>query len=281
MLKDKKWIKPILLLLFSIIMAFFASYFAFSRIEKKEALLSEMLNRKEEMHQIIVPLRDIQSGEILSSENLSMFEIPIKFIPTEAILASNFNDIDGLQASVNLEQGKPIVFSQIKNTLNAGKLSNFLKEGERAITLPVDSISGNEIFLKNGDKIDLIFSLKVKDKKNKMIHPLWILENAAILATGSDFSVGRLEGEKEIQSYASITIAVKDQNIEKLISYREAAILGEINIGFLLKNDSDKTSVTKIFQRPVYNVQSGRNKKIVVFEGNQNGKIEKKNLFVQ
>ena len=177
---------------------------------------------------VIVANLDLNVGDVVSTENASIRQIPKSYVPANALDPNQFDTIDGRHIINPVRQGDPILAISVSQVKVAG-LASLLQPGQRAITIPVttrDTFSG---FLKPGDDIDLMITLKDGDQKRTV--PL--AQKLRVLATGTDLDDGVPENGD--QRMGEITLGVTPLAATKLI---HAQTVGEITV--LLRKPEDE-----------------------------------------
>lgn len=269
-------IKPFCFLLLSFIMALVTTFMIFRYIEQQEINLKKAY-KVDDFSEILVPNKNILTGEVFSSENLSVLKVPDHFVSEQILTVQDFDRVNGLASLKDLSEGKPIFVDHVDFMLDAGRLSQQIKVGERVIIFPVDHLNANEYMIKVGDQLDLVF-FSMKDLEKKVDPaPIWVYENAKVIATGDQYLENSDEDhESGNGSYQSITVSVNEKALNKLIFYRDQLNSSELKLSFLLKNAEDKTSITKLLSAKTDNVKRKSSRSIVVLEGNDSGIIDKK-----
>ena len=178
---------------------------------------------------VVVASRDLAIGDVLSASVASVRQVPRAYVHKDAILPSRFAAVAGRQLLHPIKVGETILNIHI-NSVKVDGLASLLKEGQRAITLPVDTTDTFSGFLKPGDMIDLYITLQ--DGERDRTVPL--IENVRVLATGGDIDDGIAEEE---QNYGEITVGVSPADATRLI---HGQTVGDIAV--LLRKPEDVES---------------------------------------
>ena len=179
---------------------------------------------------VVVAARDLKIGDVISTQTARVLQIPKAYVHKAAILPQHFNSLDGKQVMHPVNAGEPILSIHVSHAKVEG-LASLLKEGERAITIPVNTLDTLSGFLEPGDYIDLMVT--VKDGVRDRTVPL--LQNIRVLATGKDIDDGIKE--KAQNRYGEITVGVSPLHATKLI---HAQTVGDIAV--LLRRPEDDNS---------------------------------------
>lgn len=203
-------------------------YLSKNYIKEEVATYKATFDVERELLSVVVANQDLKIGDVVSPATASVRQIPKTFVPANAVGPDRFDLLDGRQITNAVKRGDPVLEISVSNVKVAG-LASLLKEGERAITIPVttrDTFSG---FLNPGDDIDLYITLKDGDEKRTV--PL--AQKLKVLATGDDLDDGVPEQKKKRVS--EITLGVAPLVATRLI---HAQTVGEISV-LLRKPDDD------------------------------------------
>ncbi|MGC1509176.1 Flp pilus assembly protein CpaB [Ketobacter sp.] len=210
----------ILLLLCALLAGGAGWYLSTNHINQEIKSYKSNFEAERESIEVVVAKRDLKLGDTVNTETASIRKIPKIYVPGEAISPGQFSQIEGMPIVHPVRSGEPILAVHISQAKVEG-LSSLLKEGERAITIPVstqDTFSG---FLSPGDTIDLMITLK--DGEDTRTVPL--AQNLRVLATGSDLDDG--VPDESQRRYSEITLGVSPLYATRLI---HAQSVGDITL---------------------------------------------------
>jgi len=114
--------------------------------------------------QVLVATADIPAGSFVrGGTHLAFTEWPEKNISESMITSSTakISDFEGAVARRAISKGEPIAAAMLVKSNEGGFMSAVLEPGKRAISIPVDSTTGNAGFIFPGDKVDLILTHQV------------------------------------------------------------------------------------------------------------------------
>lgn len=179
---------------------------------------------------VVVASIDLNVGDVVSAQNASVREIPKAFVPANALTPAEFGTVlDGRQIVHAVRGGDPILEINVSQVKVSGLVS-LLKDGERAITIPVSTLDTFSGFLNPGDYIDLMITMQDADQRRTV--PL--AQNLRVLAIGSDLDDGvPVQG---VARKGEITLGVKPLIATRLI---HAQTVGDITL--LLRKPEDAT----------------------------------------
>jgi pilus assembly protein CpaB len=117
---------------------------------------------KGEMTAVLTLTRDVEQGESLADEMLKESQVPKKWRNPNALGPEDKELVLGARISVPLKAEQQLTWSDIGRTEEGLiKLSDAIKPGERAITIPVDANSGLSGLLHPNDHVDVIATFTV------------------------------------------------------------------------------------------------------------------------
>lgn len=203
-------------------------YLSSNHINKEISSYKANFESEREAIEVVVAKRDLIVGDQITPKTASIRKIPKIYVPAEALGPSQFSVLEGRQLVHPVRAGEPLLPLHVSQIKVEG-LSSLLKEGERAITIPVSRLDTFSGFLSPGDYVDLMITLK--DGSQKRTVPL--AQNLRVLATGSDLDDGIPEQVKG--RYSEITVGVSPLYATRLI---HAQTVGDISL--LLRRPEDE-----------------------------------------
>lgn len=184
-----------------------AAYFADSHISKEISAKKASLDALYKPVEIVVPTRNLRPGDLLTSDNLAIREVPGAFVHAEAVTPGNVDVALNHRIVHPLNDGEPLLAFHVAESPGTG-FSTMIEEGKRALSFPVDILSSVSGMLRPGDRIDLLMTLREGDKQ--VTTPL--LMNVPILAAGD--TVDQLDVPEG--RFQTITLSVKPIDAAKI-----------------------------------------------------------------
>jgi len=138
-----------------------------------------------ELSQIIVATTDIPAGAFVRSDSqLAMADWPKKNITATMLTnqTSKTADFNGAVARRAIQKGEPILKNLLVRSSEGGFMSAVLEPGKRAVSISVDSTSGNAGFIFPGDKVDLILTHSVTRQAIQTRASETFIEDVRVLA---------------------------------------------------------------------------------------------------
>lgn len=184
---------------------------------------------------ILVASSSIPAGSFIRADkNLSWVEWPQSSI-SPAFIAEEAHKIEEFNGSVtrrDIVAGEPITSSSVARPSDGGFMSAVLTPGKRAVSIAVNSTSGNAGFVFPGDKVDLILTHKIPDG---VLASETFLENLRVLAV--DQMLNNPENKAVIAK--TITLEVSPKEAEMI---NVAISIGTISVSLRsLAQDNDKS----------------------------------------
>lgn len=150
---------------------------------------------------IRVAAADLPAGLLLRSEDLNWLPVDKGAVPAKAIIEgkSGSSDLTGVMVRREIKAGLPILETDVIRPNSPGFLSAVLKPGMRAVSVPVDNVSGNAGLIQPGDYVDMIlvqetggrgnssFGFPAVEAKARSVVSETVVEKARVIAVGSEF----------------------------------------------------------------------------------------------
>ncbi len=131
-------------------------------LNSREAAIRESLIGKDEvMVEVIVPNTDLSVGTRLSSEQLSIFQMPEKFVPDATVRPDNYEDFLGSFMLRDVSEGRPLLASDIDATFPRD-FSDLIEPGHRAMTIQVDELNSISGMIRAGNQVDIFVIIPTK-----------------------------------------------------------------------------------------------------------------------
>lgn len=198
---------------------------------------------KESRVPVLVANQDIPQGKPLDPSMVAVVNAPSTQVPPQAV--TSMNSIAGMVTVTPLSRGEPLTFDRLAPIQQAASTSLALSTpvGKRAITIPVDNLSGLSGLIKPGDYVDVLCITKApadsegKKKDQEIVFPLF--QNVLVLARGQEL-VGEAGQEKRETSAPTITLALSSEEASLI-----AFVLEQGKVRLLLRSPQD-TSIEPV-----------------------------------
>lgn len=257
------------LLIAAFIVASLAAFLVFLFAKQMHDDKQELIGKQVE---VVKAAREIPVGTPLTDEMVKSELVPEKFLPPNFILKQDITVFYGQPLAVKVQKDKMILTSDFAVSEVARDLSSKIPAGERALSVPVDTISGVSSLLQPGDRVDILGTFPVTSKEEVIEEAegtssvgyvtMTLLQNVTLLAVGQQFS-DVASDQQQRQQYSSVTMSVTVDEAELLTI---AQTRGKL---MLLLRNRDDVEVTRVSKRTLKQVlkdleilQESRNKKI-------------------
>jgi pilus assembly protein CpaB len=178
---------------------------------------------------VAVAAADLPVGTQLRAENLTVIEWPEASVP-EGTFATG-KELEGRVVAVRLYPREPVLAPKLAGAGNAG-LSALLPPGMRAAAVRVDDVVGVAGFIKPGDTVDVIATIRAEGTAQAVTSSKVILQDVKVLAVGRELDA-KSRTDKAVQATVA-TLLVNPAQSERLAL---AAVQGKILL--TLRSDAD------------------------------------------
>ena len=167
---------------------------------------------KSKGHKIVIASVDVPWGSPLTAEMVRLVEYPQAHLPE-----GHFKDVESLKGRVvltHLQRHEPILEAKLApEDVKHGGVLGVMDPDKRAMAVRVNEVVGLPGFVKPGDRVDIMATLK-NPKRGKGKITKTVLENTLVLATGTQME-RKGPGEKPTPVKV-ITFEVSLKDAEKL-----------------------------------------------------------------
>jgi Flp pilus assembly protein CpaB len=141
------------------------------------------VEQKIETVDVVVPLVQINQGQTVSLNDVTLVKWPLAFVPKGEIFDQTFL-VSGRVARQTLFPGEPIFVQKVSGNNSAGGLTALIPKGKRAVTIAVTEIKGVAGFVKPGDHVDVLSTFEIKrDDQDELKKTKTVLQNVLVLAS--------------------------------------------------------------------------------------------------
>lgn len=233
-------------LIIAVISGIIAVFLVVSYIKQQEqkifkAASQAVTARRQEASKVLVARKNIPEGTVLSEKDLALKEVPQDYIQPRA--ATSIDRVLGRITNSPIEEGEQILMTKLAVPESATSLANKTPPGKRAITIPIDNITGLSGMIRPGDHVDIMTTMAVpsQDAQGKIVQQPMVLplfQNVLILAVGSDIG-GGVSKEGQRAGANTITFALMPQEATLLAYVQEQA-----KLRLILRSPTDTAAQT-------------------------------------
>ncbi len=174
---------------------------------------------------ILVAAKDLPEGTALEAGHLATISVPQKFI--QPFAARTPNELLGLVTLAPVAEGEQLLTNKVRRpdvSPASSTLSGVMPKGKRAVTIGVDAISGVGGFVRPGDNVDVLWTVKLPGQAGEVV-TLTLFQDVSVFAVGRDIvgrpvPAGAGAGAPGGAAY-NVTLALVPQEISFLLFARE------------------------------------------------------------
>lgn len=206
-----KFSKNLVFVAVAVVLGVFASVSAMHYV--REAAEAARSKAKPKMEQVAVPVRNLNKGDILAADDLAAREVPVDFVPADAITPDDYQSYVGGVVTMPLSKGVPVPGRAVESLAN--HFSDVIKPGDVAVTMRVDDVNSISGLIVPGDHIDI--QMVLIGDKSMQTRPL--LSNVPVLATGQQTrNVQATNGSQpgSNRSYSDVTLELAPIDAQRL-----------------------------------------------------------------
>lgn len=218
----------------SLVIAIAGSFFIYQWIQKQTAP-TEVVRVETDAVPVLVAKSDIGWGTRLNPEMVTTAPYFKEALPPNYL--TKFEEVAGRIVITPIRSGEPILKHRLApQDIQTGGISAILKEGHRAVAVKGDKVIGISGFIKPGDKVDVLVS--VKHPNSDLEITKIVLQNILVLATGTQVEEGQDRKPYEVDVY---TLEVTPDQSERLTL---AATEGRIQLALRGLIDAEEVQTT-------------------------------------
>jgi pilus assembly protein CpaB len=182
--------------------------------------------------QVVIAAKDIPANTTLTAEMVELKPFPSELMNNYELIG--VPEAVGKLAIIPIKKGEVLLQNHlVKPGENTDQLSYVVPEGFKAISVPVDEVSGVGYMVKRGDRVDIISVIDGGDASIPS-RSLVVLQDIEVLAIGTELTP------------ASVNIADKPKTYTLAVSLADSLKLNMAiqkgSITLLLRSPADKTN---------------------------------------
>lgn len=240
------------ILIISIIIGIIACIICRSWITMKNeefAQLERELNEKNAVDyvEIIAANGRLAKGRKIGSDDIGVRKMPKQFVTKDMILRKDFRYIENRELKNSLEDKAPLKWSDIVgHEFGVNTLAEKLKDGERAVSIPISGAAGVSGMVNPNDCVDIIGSFTLPAENGNPdeteLVTLTVLQNITVLATGNESFTGTRTARQS--NYNSVTLLVTPEQAELLVFTQQ--IKGRLSLALRRRGDTKTPDLPRI-----------------------------------
>ncbi len=204
--------RSLLLVAVAIVVAGLAALMAHNWLDsQREAILASVPKAVEAvpMTDILVAAADLTPGQFVKTEQLRWQPWPSDLVLQFHIVRGRKSETDfvGAVARAQILAGEPVTETRMVKPGDSGFLAAVLDPGMRAVTIPLNPVSGVSGFVLPGDRVDLILTPAPDGSEDKRRFAATVLEGVRVLAI--DRKLDQTQGEAQEAKVATLEVTPK------------------------------------------------------------------------
>ena len=142
----------------------------------------------------------IPAGTRIAADMVETEQVPVKY--AHPSVATGVGQVTGQFALIDLLTGEPVPLNRLASEKTLNELPYKIPAGMRAVTIPVNSLTGVAGLVKPGHYVDVLATYRTADKAEDL-KVVTVLQDVLVLAVGSD-----LQKKEGVQAVENVTLAV-------------------------------------------------------------------------
>ncbi|MBV8659954.1 MAG: Flp pilus assembly protein CpaB [Burkholderiales bacterium] len=238
--------KSALLLIGAVLFGLVAAFATRGYIQKSIDTEASKYRKKAELVEVVVANQNLPKGSVVSEDTMALRKVPKEAVASSMVTPDQFAKIAGNHIQADMKAGDPLVLPLLERW-DASSFSERLKQGIRAITIPVDDTNSVAGMVHPGDLIDIYLSAKPVDmtgagKVTSIDQTFLLLQAMQVLATGQKLKVDKTvtvdNGLPDQATYSSLTLSVTPDQAQKIMVAQKAG-----NFHVVLRNPKDDAQI--------------------------------------
>jgi len=198
-------VKKIYVLSFIMSLVVGISVYFFSESLKEDALRQNQIVKGN----VVVAVRFVPADTEITPDMVQMADLPVEAI--NPLATRKLDEVIGAITQYPLEAQEQVLSTRVQKRGEAaeGRLSYVLETGQRAITLPVDELTGVAGYISKGDYVDLLVNMLKAEYNEEFDVSSFVVQDVLVLEVGKK----KLSStEATDQGYASVTLSVSPED---------------------------------------------------------------------
>lgn len=188
---------------------------------------------------VVVAAKDITEGSALTSDALTLAELPIAAIPAGAFSVAD--SVVARVARVSIFKGEAIVPGRLAPAGTTAGIEVKISPGKRAMAVRIDDVTGLSGLMQPNSRVDVLVTLRDEEDAAGRISKLF-MSNMRVLSVGSQVERG---ADGQAITAASAMLEVTPDEAERL-----AVAMREGSIQLVLRGYGDPDSIRTNGARP-------------------------------
>jgi len=175
-----------------------AAFMSILYLKSREAAIVKSLAGEEQtMVAVVVAKQDLKKGQQISPAQFAVRELPRKFVHSNAVVVSSFNNFVGRYLVEDMSSGNSLLTSFVDEAFPLD-FSDLIKKGRRAMTIQVDTDASTAGMMRPGNRLDIYVNVGTR-----------VVGFAKETASGTDLASGDIQ-KAALQVVGNVTATASD-----------------------------------------------------------------------
>ena len=196
---------------------------------------------------VLVAAADLPPGLLLREADLAWRPYPEDKVPRGALRQGTPQaELGGALVRKRLAEGTVLTAADIIRSDAPGFLAAVLQPGMRAVSVPIDDVSGNAGLIQPGDAVDLILTQRLDrgfenggGRRNDSVVSETVVENARVIAVGTSFQASDANTNTRSGRARTVTLEVDPRAAEAVTVSAELGSLSLALRSFALDRNAE------------------------------------------
>ena len=191
----------------------------FTGLEDQQEAIAE----EQQLARIVVATQDVGFGQPLTNTNIRLANWPADAVPQGAFTSLEQAMMGGRVALRPIVPGEPILATKVSGENGRATLASLLPEDMRAVSIPINEVSGVGGFVRPGDVVDVMLTRQIPGEGTQQFDKMTTVALENVLVLGID----QVADENNTQPVVSKTATLQTDifGAQKLALAREIGTL--------------------------------------------------------
>jgi pilus assembly protein CpaB len=198
----------------------------------------------------VVAIVNLPANTVITVDMVQIQKLPAEAV--NALTLGTLEDVVGTVTRYPIMAAEQVMSNKISATgSDASKLAFVLKDGQRAISMSVDSVSGLAGNVYAGDYVDVIAMMMVPNAAGDGVEAAstFVLQKLMVLSTGMNSDAG----QSGTRDYGIVTLAgTPDQILQLYYALNSAYSALDSRVYLVLRPATDEETLDTTYYRPKY-----------------------------
>ena len=201
------------------LLAVYLANASFSGLEEKQEGIAE----QQQLARIVVATQPLSFGQPLTDTTLRLANWPADAVPQGAFTSLEQAMLGGRVALRPIVPGEPILASKVSGDNGRATLASNLPEDMRAVSIPINDVSGVGGFVRPGDVVDVILTRQIPGEGAQPTDKMTTVALENVLVLGIDQVADENNTEPIVSKTATLQTDI--YGAQKLALAREIGVL--------------------------------------------------------